>query len=618
MSKIIGIDLGYSNARVAVIEGRECMVLSERPGVRSLPSALAFDREGSAVYGEAALNRLELEPRRVATGIRSRLGPDARDVFGGLNLSATQAAAVILLRLKAVAEDYLGESVSEAVLTVPNRFTQSQRKAMQQAARLAGLEPVRLINDSDAALLAFGMKHPEARHALICDLGGGSFEAGMGSVFEGIHEMLTIRGDARLGGWAFDDALAKAIARRFARDYGYDLLADEVASARLCRAAERARIALSEARAVNLQIPCVCVIGGVPRHLDLTVTREEFEALTGELIRGIVDLTGRVLADGGACLKDGTPNALLLTGGGMRTPAVRRALAEAAGGVQVFDLGDDAVVQGAAVMGGILNGDLQDPLLLPVTAMAVGVETQGGVFTPIIPRDHVLPGKEKQLFSTSADNQVSLDVHVLQGDGERAADAESLFRFSHKLAPAPKGVPRFEITLEIDANGIVTASGRDLPPEGSAEAETKPAEPAEAETPPKPEAPPGPAAGDGAKRAAPTKRPEDVRAETLREVIGAILPTIDNLELAIASTERVPGGDAYAQGMRLTLRGLLESLEKLGLEELPALGKPFDPNLHSAMARTQGGPPGLVVEVYKKGYRLNGRIIRFAEVRVST
>ena len=609
MSKIIGIDLGYSNARVALIEGGECLVVSERPGVRSLPSTLSFDREGNAIYGEAALSRLELEPRRTATGIRGRLGRDGQSAFDGLSLSAVQAAALLIRRLKAIAEDYLGERAERAVLTVPSHFTQSQRKAMQEAARLAGLEPVRLITDSDAALLAFGMRHPETRNALICDLGGGSFDACLGTVEYGIDEMRTVRGDARLGGWAFDEALVKNVADRFARACGYDLLSDEVASARLRRAAERSRIALSDASAVSLQIPGICVIDGSLKHLEVGVTRQELEALTAGLIRDVAELAKRAVADGLAASEREGLDALVLTGGGRGIPALRKALAGVAGDAQVFDLGDEAVVQGAAIMGGILNGDLRDTLLLPVTAMAVGIETMGGVFTPIVRRDTTIPCKRSQVFSTGLDNQRSVDVHVLQGNGERVAEAESLFRFSHPVTPAPKGVPQFEVTLEIDASGIVNATGRELPPERSADM-------AKADAPPKPKAPPEDAAKQPA--AAPPKRSEDVRAQTLREVIEAILPTIDNLELAIASTEKIPGGSAYAQGMRLTLRGLLESLGRLGLEELPALGKPFDPNLHSALARTQGGPPGIVVEVYKKGYRLNGQIIRFAEVRVSS
>ena len=461
MSKIIGIDLGTTNSCVAVMEGGEAVVIPNAEGNRTTPSVVAFSKDGERMVGQVAKRQAITNPDRTISSIKREMGTDHKVTIDGKQYTPQEISAMILQKLKGDAEAYLGQSVSEAVITVPAYFTDAQRQATKDAGKIAGLEVKRIINEPTAAALAYGVDKEEAQKIMVYDLGGGTFDVSILDIDDGVIEVLATAGNNRLGGDDFDKCVMDYLAAEFQKTNGIDLTTDKVAMQRLKEAAEKAKIELSGVTTSNVNLPYITADATGPKHLDVTITRAKFNELTSHLVQATMGPVRQALSDAG--LKAGDLHKVLLVGGSSRIPAVQEAVKQITGQEGFKGINpDECVAVGAAIQGGVLGGDVKGLLLLDVTPLSLGIETMGGVFTKLIDRNTTIPVKKSQIFSTAADNQPAVEVHVLQGEREMAAYNKTLGRFQlDGIAPARRGVPQIEVTFDIDANGIVNVSAQD-------------------------------------------------------------------------------------------------------------------------------------------------------------
>lgn len=462
MSKVIGIDLGTTNSVVAVMEGGEPTVIANAEGARITPSVVGFSKTGERLVGQLAKRQAVSNPDRTVISIKRHMGTDYKVAIDDKKYSPQEISAMILQKLKADAEAYLGESVSKAVITVPAYFSDSQRQATKDAGTVAGLEVLRIINEPTAAALAYGMDKGNDHTILVFDLGGGTFDVSILELGDGVFEVKATHGNNKLGGDDFDDRVMNWMIAEFKKEHGIDLSADRMAVQRLKEAAEKAKIELSGVLTTNINLPFITADQTGPKHLDLNLTRAKFEELTADLVEATMAPTRQALSDSG--LSANEIDKVILVGGSSRIPAVQEAIKKFLGkephrGVNP----DECVALGAAIQAGVLIGEVKDVLLLDVTPLSLGIETMGGVCTKIIERNTTIPTSKSQIFSTAADNQPSVDIHVLQGEREMASGNKALGRFELSgIPPAPRGVPRIEVTFDIDANGIVHVSAKDL------------------------------------------------------------------------------------------------------------------------------------------------------------
>ena len=462
MSKIIGIDLGTTNSCVAVMEGGEPVVIANAEGARTTPSVVGFTKTGDRLVGQVAKRQAITNPENTVASIKRYMGTDHKVTLNGKEYTPQQVSAMILQKLKADAEAYLGETVTEAVITVPAYFNDSQRQATKDAGTIAGLNVKRIINEPTAASLAYGIDKEEDQKIMVYDLGGGTFDVSIIEMGDGVTEVLSTNGDTHLGGDDFDQRIIDWMADAFQNENGIDLRKDKMAAQRLKEAAEKAKIELSSAMSSQINLPFITADATGPKHLDMTLTRAKFNELTADLVERTMTPVRKALADAG--LKASDLAKVLMVGGSTRIPAVYDAVKKELGCEPFKGINpDECVAVGAAIQGGVLQGDVKGLLLLDVTPLSLGIETLGGVCTKIIDRNTTIPTKKSQIFSTAADNQPSVEVNVLQGEREMAAANKSLGRFHlDGIAPARRGVPQIEVTFDIDANGIVNVSAKDL------------------------------------------------------------------------------------------------------------------------------------------------------------
>lgn len=462
MGKIIGIDLGTTNSAVAVMEGGKPTIITNTEGNRTTPSIVAFTKNGERIVGETAKRQAITNPDRTIASIKREMGTSYRKSIDGKEYSPEDISAMILQKMKSDVESYLGETVTEAVITVPAYFTDAQRQATKDAGRIAGLDVKRIINEPTAAALAYGMdKEHEQSKIMVFDLGGGTFDVSILEVGDGVFEVLATRGNNRLGGDDFDKRVMDYIAEEFKKENGVDLTKDSTAMQRLKDAAEKAKKELSTTMSSNVNLPFITAVDGNPVHLNMDITRSKFEALTQDLVEATITPVREALNDAG--LKASEIEKVLLVGGSTRIPAVQEEVKKLIGKDAQKDINpDECVAMGAAIQGGVLAGEVKDLLLLDVTPLSLGLETLGGVTTRLIERNTTIPTKKSQVFTTAADGQTSVDIHVLQGERQMASDNTTLGRFQlDGIAPAPRGIPQIEVTFDIDANGIVNVSAKD-------------------------------------------------------------------------------------------------------------------------------------------------------------
>lgn len=464
MGKVIGIDLGTTNSCVSVLEGGEPVVIPNAEGNRTTPSIVAFAKNGERLVGETAKRQAITNPNRTVMSIKREMGTSHIEQIDGKSYTPQDISAMILAKLKADAEAYLGEKVSEAVITVPAYFTDSQKQATKDAGKIAGLEVKRIINEPTAASLAYGLdKEGGAHHKiLVYDLGGGTFDVSVLELGDGVFEVLATNGNNKLGGDDFDDILVNFIADSFAKENGVDLKSDKMALQRLREAAEKAKKELSAAQTTSINLPFITVNPEGPLHLNMDITRAKFDQLTGGLVEKTIEPMRKAMADAGVTSSD--LEKVILVGGSTRIPAVQEAVKRITGKEPFKGINpDECVAIGAAIQAGVLTGEVKDVLLLDVTPLSLSIETLGGVATRLIERNTTIPTKKSQIFSTAADNQSAVDIHVMQGEREMAAGNITLGRFQLSgIPPAPRGVPQIEVTFDIDANGIVNVSAKDL------------------------------------------------------------------------------------------------------------------------------------------------------------